>query len=339
MPLLDENRVFVKLGLDTLRRTNKPGLLALMRVASLAPGDVTARSLGFSLGPRINAIGRLDAAEHALKLLLTQDEAEAKSLAERLDGANRERQQQQEQILQEALRQAQRFVDDRILVLASPKWHMGIIGIVASKLVEALCRPTVLVAIDEESGTARGSCRSVEGFDIFQALNACREHMIRCGGHQAAAGFDIRPEKLSVLREALQEIAAAELDEELLQPCVRVDAVLPITALNPRLADELARLEPYGHGNHEPVFLTQGVQVAEQRRLPNKAVGGADHLKLRVRHPENARGLDALFWRHWARCEECPPESAIDACYTVELNHYNGNRYLQLCLQDFQPAG
>lgn len=339
MPLIDENRVFVKQGLETLRKTNKAGLKSLMRVAGLTPQNVNARSLGFALGPRINAIGRLDASEHAVKLLLTGDAAEADALAERLDQANRERQVEQERILSEAMRQAERYLDDRILVLASEKWHPGIIGIVASKITESLCRPTIMVAMDGESGRARGSCRSVEGFDIFDALNACREHLERCGGHQAAAGFDMQSANLGPFREALQEYAECELEEELLQPSVRIDCELPVDVLDVRLAKELALLEPFGHGNHEPVFATRGLRVLEQRRLQGKNGSGVDHLKLRVQHPMIRQGVDALFWRAWPRAEECPADACVDACYTLEVNHFNGHQTVQLNLKDLRPAG
>ncbi len=341
MPLVDENRIFVRAGLETLRKTNKAGLKALLRVAGLTPQTVTTRSLGFALGPRINAIGRLDAAEHALKLMLTADQAEADALAERLDQANRDRQQEQERILQEALRQAEHYIEDKILVLASPRWHPGIIGIVASKLTESLCRPTIMVAIDEDEDSARGSCRSVEGFHIFEALNACRDLLVRCGGHQAAAGFDIQPAKLDEFRQALREVAEASMEEEMLQPSVKVDAELPLAALDLKLARELALLEPYGQGNPEPVFVTHGLDVVQQWRLNNRASQAVDHLKLRLRHPAHSGGLEALFWRAWGRAEECPPNSRIDACFTLGVNTFNGNQSVQLSLLDLRacPGG
>ena len=174
------------------------------------------------------------------------------------------------------------------------------------------------------------------GFDIFEALNACRHHLVRCGGHQAAAGFDIQAANLPAFREALREFAKEELDEELLQPCVRVDAELPLSALDMRLAQELSRLEPYGHGNQEPVFVTRGFSILEQRRLPSKVQNGPDHVKLRLDHPSGRQRLDALFWRAWARAPECPPNGRIDACYTMEVSSYNGFRNLQLHLKDLR---
>ena len=338
MPLHDENRVFVQYGLETLRQTNKAGLKALMDSARITPEKLNTRSMGFALGPRINAIGRLDASAHALDLLLTSDAAEARSLAARLEQANTERQQEQEKTLQEAMRQAERFLDDRILVLASAKWHPGIIGIVASRIAEALCRPTIMIAIDEEIGSARGSCRSVEGFHVFEALNACREFLIRCGGHQAAAGFDMDPQHLPAFREMLQEIAATELDDELLQPSVRVDAEVPQSQIDIRLAHELRMLEPFGHGNPEPVLVTRGLQVLEQKRIPNKTTQAVDHLKLRLDHPLQRGGVEALFWRSWPRAEECAVDARIDACFTLELNSFNGHQAVQLNLKDLRAA-
>jgi len=339
MPLVDENRVFVKLGLESLRKTKKPGLRALMKEAEIAPAGLTTRSLGFQIGPRINAIGRMDAAAHALRLMLTGDDHEAGLLAARLEQANSDRQQEQERILQEAMRQAERFIEDRILVLASPKWHPGIIGIVASKITEALCRPTVMIALgDEEDATARGSCRSIEGFHIFEALHAARHHLIRCGGHQAAAGFDVAPENIEPLRETLREIAGRTLDEDLLQPRVRVDAEIDLPSLDFRVARELELLEPFGHGNHQPVFVARGMEVREQFRIASKIVNGPDHLKLKIRHPRQRFGLEAVFWRAWARAEECGPQSLLDACFTVELCQFNGYLNLQLNLVDLDAV-
>ncbi len=338
MPLRDENRIFVKHGLDTLRETRKAGLRALMRVANVAPATVTGYTLGFVLAPRINAIGRMDAAAHALDLLLCSDEREADTLAGKLDQANKERQLEQERVLSEALRQAERFNDDPLLVLASAKWHPGVIGIVASKIAESLCRPTVMVALDEAAGTGRGSCRSIEGFHVFEALNACRHLLLRCGGHQAAAGFSIEPAKLEEFRVVLTEIARRDLDESLLQPTLRVDAVLTPEMVNERLARDLAALEPFGHGNHEPVFMTPGLRVLEQRRLAGRTTQGPDHLKLRLESPLFRRGLDAVFWRSWGRAEECAADGAIDACYTLEMHQHNGYRNLQLNLKDLRPT-
>ena len=338
MPLTDENRVFVKYGLQTLKATKKVGLKALMQMANVQPATLNARSLGFSLGPRLNAVGRIDAAEHGLQLLLTSDAVEAERLAARLEECNRERQAEQERIFSDALRQAGHYVDDRILVLAGQNWHSGIVGIVASKIVEALCRPAIVVAIDAEEGLARGSARSVEGYHIYAALTACSDVLIRCGGHQAAAGFDIRADRLEDLRTRLRSHAEETLVEELLEPSQRVDAELSPNALDLRLARELLLLEPFGHGNHEPVFVTRGLNVVQQSRIAAKVKNAPDHLKLRLDTGHRAP-TDAIFWRGWARASEIVEKSPVDVCYSLEVNTYNGYQNLQFNLKDLCASG
>jgi single-stranded-DNA-specific exonuclease len=337
MPLVDENRSLVKHGIERLKVTRNPGLRALMGVSGIRAETLGARALGFALGPRINAVGRLDAAEHALQLLLTEDAAEAQALAEKLDRFNRDRQVEQERIYEEATRQAQGFMDDRILVLASPRWHPGVIGNVASRLVDVQARPVVMIAIDETAQTARGSARSIEGFHIFDALSACAELLERCGGHQVAAGFDMHPSRLEELRAALREIASRSLPEELLQPSVRVDAELRPDDVTVDLARELLMLEPFGQGNPRPVFLTRGLPVLRQARIASARKTGPDHLKLFAGGAR--RPFEAVFWRGWPRAEQAAVGSELDLCYELELNHYGGTSSVQLTLCDFRDAG
>lgn len=344
MPLVDENRVFLRYGLETLRHTRKLGLKALMDISRVGGPRLKARSLGFSLGPRLNAIGRLGKAEQAAELLLTRDREQARELAQLLEAANRERQTEQEKIYVEALRQAEAHREDRVLVLASPGWHPGIIGIVASKLVEELSRPTLMIAVDERAEQGRGSARSIHGFHLMEALGECQRRagesplFLRVGGHEGAAGFDIRPDRIDPLRAALQEYAAENLPEDLLQPFIPVDALLEPAAVNLALAEEIARLEPFGAGNPEPVFVSQNVEVVTQKRLAARSQGAPDHLKLQVRvGPDQL--VDALFWRAWERAEECPPGSRVDLCYQLEVNEYRGQRSAQLNVQDLRPAG
>ncbi|MBI3910766.1 MAG: single-stranded-DNA-specific exonuclease RecJ [Armatimonadetes bacterium] len=340
VPLLDENRALVKHGLHVLADTRKPGLRALMRVAGVDPRFLTVRHLAFALGPRINAVGRLGAATQALELLLMEDNATASALAERLDEVNQVRQEEQERILQDATRQALRYIDDRILVLASPRWHPGIIGIVASKMVELHGRPAVLVAIDEEAGVGRGSARSISGYHIFQALDACRSLLIRCGGHQTAAGFDVDAACVEALRSALQEVAAQTLSDGLLEPAIHIDAMVPAAAVTLRLADELACLEPFGHGNHEPVLYSGALDVVRCERLAARAKGAQDHLRLYVR-PQGAPGapVEAVLWRGWERASEIPAGGRLDLCYTLGVNAYQGLRAARLDVKDLRPAG
>lgn len=337
MPLRDENRAFVKFGLQRLRGTKNAGLKALMNAAGIRPETLSARSLGFALGPRINAVGRLDAAEHALQLLITDNAAEAQALAEKLDRFNRERQQEQERIFEEAMRQAQGFVHDRILVLASARWHPGVIGTVASRMVEAQHRPAVLIALNEEASSGRGSARSVDGYHIFAALSRCAEHLGRCGGHQAAAGFDIQPDRVEPLRDALRAIAEENLPDELLQPCLRAEAELALAEITLDLCRELEKLEPFGHANPRPLFVSRRLQVARQTRISASRGAGPDHLKLFVSSGAG-RPLEAVYWRGWPRSEACPAGCELDLCYELEVNEWQGTCTVQMTVSDFRAA-
>ncbi len=337
MPLVDENRVLVHFGLQRLRATRNPGLRALMDVAGVRPDAIGTRTLGFALGPRINAAGRIDASEHSLRLLITDDPAEARSTAEQLERFNRERQQAQERIYEEAIRQAQNYGRDRILVLASARWHPGIIGIVASRIVETLSRPAVLVAINETTGRARGSARSIAGYHIFEALSACGEVFDRCGGHQGAAGFDMDPARVEEVRERLRAHAEETLPEDLLEPMLQLDCELPAGEVTMDLARWLNRLEPFGNGNPKPLFMSRRLRVNHQFRLSSKAKAGADHLKL-VLDGDQPRPLTAIAWRSWPRAEQCPVGAPIDVAYELDVHRYQGVETLQLTLQDFRSA-
>ena len=238
-----ENRRLVRSGLEAMRRTTKPGLRALMRVAALDPGELDARALGFRLAPRINAAGRLQRADAALELLLTEDDERAAQVADELDLLNRERRDTETRILfaAEAARAEQEGAP--AYVLAGEGWHPGVIGIVASRLVERHNRPCLMVALDGDSG--RGSGRSIGAFDLHAALAACSEHLSRFGGHRAAAGFEIDTREIEAFRGAFVRHAAAVLTPQDLIPEQPVDVLVPGGALGLGLAEELQRLAPF----------------------------------------------------------------------------------------------
>src|SRR3954463_7759819 len=250
VPLLGDNRSLVIAGLRALARTQKPGLRALMKVAHVDPATVDAGAIGFRLAPRINAAGRLGHPGTALEPPLTDDPKEAKRLAEELETLNRDRQAVEDRILREALAQVSEWPEAkqrrRGYVLAGEDWHRGVIGIVASRLVERFHRPVVLIAGGEDEWT--GSGRSIPAFDLHGALGACSEHLGRWGGHRAAAGLSIRPENVEAFAEAFAARAAAELAEDDLAPIVHVDAVVRGTELTLGLCEELDRLAPFGLG-------------------------------------------------------------------------------------------
>src|SRR5205823_9592888 len=251
VPLVDENRALAVGGLRALARTQKVGLRALMRVAGVDPAAVDSGAVGFRLAPRINAAGRLGHPRAALELLLTADADEAHRLASELERLNRDRQLVEERIRREAIKQIEAWPEDRRrrrgYVVAGADWHEGVIGIVASRLVERYNRPVVLIAGTDE--TWKGSGRSIPSFDLHGALGACAEHLERFGGHRAAAGLSIRPEAVEAFAAAFAEQADAALVEDDLRPVTAIDAVLPTgTALSLDLCAERDRLAPFGLG-------------------------------------------------------------------------------------------
>ena len=265
VPLVGENRRLVREGLLALARTAKPGLRALMRSASVDPGAVDANAVGFRLGPRLNAAGRLQRADAALELLLTEDGARAERVAEELEALNRERRDTETRILFAAESARAEHADAPALVLAGRDWHPGVIGIVASRMVERHHRPCVLVALEEDGG--RGSGRSVAAYDLHAGLASCAAHLRRFGGHAQAAGLEIATESVPAFREALVAHARAHLDAEDLRPTVEVEAFVGAGALGLPLVEELERLAPFGHGNPRPTLLVPGARLEQVRAL------------------------------------------------------------------------
>ena len=250
VPLRGENRRIVREGLLELRRTRKPGLRALMRVAAVEPGELDEQALGFRLGPRLNAAGRLRRADPALELLLTEDEERAAAVAEELDRLNHERRDEELRILIEAEAACLPQLHRAALVVAGEGWHAGVVGIVASRLVESFCRPCVVVGL--EDGRGRGSGRSISAYDLHAGLDACASHLDRFGGHRMAAGLELRAEAVEPFARALAEHAGAALAPSDLLPIEHVDALVPGGRLGLPLAEELARLGPFGAGNPRP---------------------------------------------------------------------------------------
>jgi single-stranded-DNA-specific exonuclease len=320
VPLLDENRALALLGLRRLAQTQKPGLRALMRVGRVDPAAVDEASIGFRLAPRINASGRLCRPEAALALLLTEDAAEAARLAEELETLNRERQAVEERILREAVDQVESWPESRRrrrgYVVAGDGWHEGVIGIVASRLVERYNRPVVLIAGTD--GDWKGSGRSVPAFDLHAGLGACAPHLLRYGGHRAAAGLTIAREQVETFAAAFAAYADSMLSEDDLRPVTRVDAIVPGAKLNLDLCNELARLAPFGLGNPGVTLLVDGCEVVEPG-----TVGDGKHLRFRVRH----RGRDAgqaIAFGLGAQLDRFRREQRYDVAFRLQENRWNG---------------
>jgi single-stranded-DNA-specific exonuclease len=332
VPLTDENRVLARIGLNAIRRSPRPGLQALLKVAGIADRPLTGYDVGFMLGPRINAAGRVGHAELAARLLLTNDPAEAAALATELDALNRSRQSLESRILAQAteLVETGRLAERRAIVVASEGWHEGVIGIVAAKLVDRFCRPCIVVALKEERG--KGSGRSVSGFDLHTALQACSEHLLAFGGHKYAVGLSLTRDRLAGFSSALAEFADG-FPEETFEPTLHIDAVAPIEQVDDAFATALEKFEPFGPDNAAPLFASLGVEVAG---YPRKV--GKNHLKLEVR--AGGRTLEAMAWGRSDEVVNVPVGAGgrLDICYSVGRRTYAGRTFTQLTLRDFRSA-
>jgi single-stranded-DNA-specific exonuclease len=326
VPLLDENRGLAVAGLRQLARTQKPGLQELMRVARVDPAAVDAGAIGFRLAPRLNAAGRLGRPEAALELLLTEEREPAARLAEQLEELNRDRQAVEERILREAVEEIESWPEPqrcrRAYVVAGADWHEGVIGIVASRLVERYSRPVVLIAGTD--GDWKGSGRSIPRFDLHDGLRQCAGHLERWGGHAAAAGLSIKPERVAEFAEAFSAIGDAGLAEDDLRRPALVDALVHGSELTLDLCAELARLAPFGLGNPNVTLLLAGCELADLA-----AVGDGKHLKFRVRMDGRDSG-SAIAFRLGKRLDSLRRVAHHDVAFRLEANQWNGTVAPQL---------
>ena len=329
VPLVDENRALAAAGLRALARTSRPGLQALMQSARVDPAAVDASSVGFRLAPRINAAGRLGRPELALELLLTDDRAEARELAGKLEELNRERQGVEERILREAIARVESLPaverERRGYVLWDEGWHEGVIGIVASRLVERFHRPVVLIARSGEGW--KGSGRSIPDFDLHAGLAACSVHLGRFGGHRAAAGLSIETSQLEAFSDAFGRHADAELGGVDLRPLTTVDAIVPASALTLELAQELDRLAPFGLGNPEPTLLVASVEATGA-----STVGEGKHLRFRVRQQDRDGG-SAIAFGLGAQLDRLQAPGRFDLAFRLKENRWNGTIAPQLVVR------
>jgi single-stranded-DNA-specific exonuclease len=328
--LTGENRTIVAIGLKDLARVANPGLRALISVAGCGDGKgMTAYDLGFRLGPRINAAGRMDAASAVVELFDTRDADVARRLANHLDARNEERKTVQQQIIDLAVAEFKDATDNFVAVIAGEGWHRGVIGIAASKIAERFNRPCVVLSIDGEM--AHGSGRSIEAYHLLNGLTACADLFEKFGGHSHAAGITIRPERIAEFRRRLNEHAAACLKPEDLEPSVNIDLELSPESVTFALARELEALEPFGAGNPRPVFLTRNL-----RSLSEPVVIKDRHLKLRLAGPQN-RPLEAVWWNCIETTGQTPDlKGSIELAYTIETNVWNGDYRMQLNVLDLR---
>ncbi|MDQ1592280.1 MAG: single-stranded-DNA-specific exonuclease [Pyrinomonadaceae bacterium] len=332
-PLVGENRAIVALGLADIVNATNPGLRALMEVAGCGDGrDMRCSDLGFRLGPRINAAGRMDAARAVVELFETNDPQEARRLAEHLDARNRERQVMQRAITGRAVAEYERSGDrSAVAVIAGDGWHRGVIGLAASRIAEKLARPCVVISLEGDLG--HGSARSVEGYHLLDGLTSCADLLETFGGHAQAAGLTIRRENITELRRRLHEHASRFLvDAEERAHVVKVDAELDAAALTPALACELEQLEPFGAQWPRPVFLSREVRVLREARVLKER-----HLKFEVAAGEDARPVEVLWWGGAEEAAATPRAGdRIELAYAVETNHWRGEKRLQLIVEEMR---
>jgi single-stranded-DNA-specific exonuclease len=329
-PLTGENRALVRRGLEQMRSTRRQGLFSLANVAGLNLSRVTATDIGFVLGPRLNAAGRLDSALAAYELLTTADVHTAGALALNLDRQNRERQALTQQIQEQAEVLARSGDANAFLLFAvHPEFNPGVVGLAASRLAEVYYRPAIVGHMGED--TIRCSCRSIPELHITNALDECADLLVRHGGHAAAAGFTVRNENLEKLKARLLEIARRELGERDLRPTLSADIEVPLSAMHPDLLHYLSKLQPTGYGNPEPVFVSRDVQVKSARQV------GADGKHLKMTVSDGRITFDAIGFRLGHLYEGLPPR--VDLMYTFETNEYNGRISLQLNIRDLKPTG
>jgi single-stranded-DNA-specific exonuclease len=335
--LVGENRTIVSLGLADLRHSVNPGLRALIEIAGCGGGeDLTSYDLGFRIGPRINAAGRMDAARAVVELFDTKDKAEAQRLARHLDTRNSERQEAQREIFQRAVDEFEGSTEKdsqrHVAVIAGDGWHRGVIGIAASKIAERINRPCVVISLDGELG--HGSARSIEAYHLFDGLNQCRDLLEKFGGHSHAAGLTIKRDRVPEFRARLNNHAASCLSDDDLAPSLSIDAEIQPDEVTMELAEQLCALEPYGAGNQRPVFMTRNLRI-----LSETLVMKDEHLKIRVAGESN-RPLEAVWWRGLESAGRTPQvNERIELAYAIEPNRWNGETRLQLNIKDMREGG
>lgn len=331
VPVVEENRTLLSEGIKRMQLAKRPGLKALAKVSELDIERLSSSSLVFALSPRINAAGRLDHAREAIKLLTAQDESDADEAALHLGDLNKMRREIDDTVFKEAEEDAKKLLAQYAssIVLYKPDWHLGVIGIVASRIVERFYLPTIILT--ENKGILKGSARSVVGFNLFNAISHCQSHLIQFGGHEMAAGLSIRIEQLDEFRGAFDAHCAETLDFELRTPAIQIDAELNLEQITPRFYNVLKQFEPCGPANMHPLFLTRNVTLAYPAKLLKE-----QHLKFAVRDKEK-RIFDVIGFG-MAHYFEALKESgrSVSLVYSIDENEWNGKTTFQLRLRDLK---
>lgn len=332
-PLRGENRVFVRHGLDVLNNTKRQGVRSLMDVSGIADKKISTHSISFILAPRLNASGRIDSAHTSLDLLLSQDRKEADSLARFLNDHNRQRQRIEEKVMSEAMDQIDRdvnFKDDFIIVLSQEAWHPGVLGIVASKIVDRFYRPTVIISFQDEIG--RGSARSVHNFHIYEALVQCEQVLKEFGGHKYAAGLTIERRKLKEFKALMNAVAKENFRSQMLAPVLEADAQIPLSLITEDLLSSIDALSPFGEGNRRPIFISKNLLVKSK-----PVIAGRNSLKFWVSDGE--RTFEAIGFGMGDLLGVASDSPRIDMAYQIGRDNWNDQNAIQLEIKDIKTAG
>ncbi|GAB4484697.1 MAG: single-stranded-DNA-specific exonuclease RecJ [Thermodesulfovibrionales bacterium] len=328
VPVTGENRILLKQGLGLIANSTRPALRLLRQISGAGGRDVSSSLLSYTIAPRLNAAGRMGHAQDVVRLLVTEDEAEAGRLAEWIDRMNTERQKVEGTVFEMASEQLDAVRGAPVIVLSGEGWHPGVVGIVAARISEECFRPTFALSI--EDGIAKGSGRSIPDFDLYEGLSACSDLLLGFGGHRQAAGLRLRATDIPAFRERICSVAAAALAETDLTPLLEIDADLTFAEITPSLVRELETLAPLGYGNPEPVLGAKGLEVVTPR------IVGKNHLKMRLRQRNSS--LDTIGFDMGRDMEHLLSFLTVDAAFTPSFNDWNGNRLLQLVLKGFRPA-
>lgn len=336
VPLHDENRLIAIKGIQALKKSTRPGILALCQKAGIQRDSLNEDSIGFGLAPRINAVGRLESADPAVELLLTESQEEADSIADEIDLLNKERQSIVKEMTQEAIEEVENNYPPEtnpVLIIAREGWNTGVVGIVASKLVEKYYRPTIVLSIDREKGTAKGSARSIPGFDLFQNLSLNRELLPHFGGHPMAAGMTLKIEDVEELRQRLVNQANEILTEEDFQPVTEIDSLVAIDEISLTLIQQMSQLAPYGMQNPKPRILIEDASITTSRKI------GADKTHLKLQLEQNDAGLDTIGFGLGEFLDHLSPQAKVSVIGELAINEWNNIKKPQLFLQDLSVPG
>ncbi|MGE5607310.1 MAG: single-stranded-DNA-specific exonuclease RecJ [Bacteroidota bacterium] len=334
VPLLEENRIIVKYGLDQLRKQENVGMQALIQTTGLGEREINAGHIGYLLAPRINAAGRMGNPSIGVKLFLTNDPVQALDLAKELEKENQHRQMTENEVLQEAQLQIEaepELLQEHALVLAGEGWHLGVIGIVASKLVEIYHKPVILIGFEGDEG--RGSGRSIAGFNLFEAIEACGQYLVRYGGHEFAAGLTVTRDQFLSFKRAFLNKAKVDLNQEDLLPWLKIESMVDLTGINLELVRELNKLAPCGPANPTPILGCKALQLVEYRNVGENG----KHLKLKVSAANVIR--EGIGFNLGCLNQELASTKEVDLAFSLEENNWNGSAQVQLNLKDIVTRG